>query len=316
MTASLNSHVNSDVNSSDEIEHNLPTTYPTIVAPLRDHTHTVIFLHGREDFGEYLAKDFFDYKASDGRSLAEIFPSIKWVFPTAKLRYSARRDEEFSSSSFTEILKGEEIISQWFDIWDIETPDYKQELMVEGLKESIVNILDMVHEEMETISLDKIILGGMSQGCATAVFTLLSSGITFGGFIGVCSWLPFQQKISNSYDATRENLPQLIREIREILRPSEETNDKHINNLETALNELSVAGEPATGGLIETPIFLAHSRDDEIVPFYQGQGLYDTLRNLGACKMVWKEYEDGGHSIHPKHGVDDIEAFLHSTLKF
>lgn len=30
------------------------------------HTHTVIFLHGREDFGSDLAQYFFDSKASDG----------------------------------------------------------------------------------------------------------------------------------------------------------------------------------------------------------------------------------------------------------
>jgi hypothetical protein len=55
-----------------------------------------------------------------------MFPTIQWVFPTAGLRYSAQRDFEFSTSSFAEALKGEEIISQWFDVWDIKTPDDKQ----------------------------------------------------------------------------------------------------------------------------------------------------------------------------------------------
>ena len=48
--------------------------------------------------------------------LLRSFPSVKWIFPTAKLRYSARRDAEFSSSSFWDALKGQEIITQWLDL--------------------------------------------------------------------------------------------------------------------------------------------------------------------------------------------------------
>lgn len=132
----------------------VPCDTTTIVAPLGDkHTHTVIFLHGREDYGEDLAKYFFDSKASDGSSLAEIFPSVKWVFPTGKLRYSAQRDFEFSSSSFAELLKGEEIISQWFDVWDINAPNDKQELMIPGLQESIQDVVDIIQEEAEIVPL-------------------------------------------------------------------------------------------------------------------------------------------------------------------
>jgi hypothetical protein len=59
-----------------------PSDTTTIVAPQGDkHTHTVIFLHGREDCGTWFAQDFFEPKSSDGRTLAEIFPSIRWVFP-------------------------------------------------------------------------------------------------------------------------------------------------------------------------------------------------------------------------------------------
>lgn len=56
-----------------------PSDQTTIVPPLGDHTHTVIFLHGREDYGEDLAQSFFDSKASDQTtSLAQIFPNIRW----------------------------------------------------------------------------------------------------------------------------------------------------------------------------------------------------------------------------------------------
>jgi lysophospholipase-2 len=30
--------------------------------------------------------------------------------------------------------------------------------------------------------------------------------------------------------------------------------------------------------------------------------------------MIWKDYEDGGHWIQPKHGVDDMVAFLEKVM--
>ncbi|KAI9051338.1 hypothetical protein LZ554_004385 [Drepanopeziza brunnea f. sp. 'monogermtubi'] len=160
----------------------VPSDVTTIVQPTGGgkHTHTVIFLHGREDFGSDLAQYFFDSKSSDGRSLAEVFPTIKWVFPTAALRYSAQRDFEFSSSSFAEALKGEGIISQWFDIWSLQTPEEKPELMLPGLQESTAQIRGIIAEEAQMVSREKIVLGGISQGCAASILALLASGIELG----------------------------------------------------------------------------------------------------------------------------------------
>jgi len=158
-----------------ETDEAVPSDATTTVAPSgKNHTHTFIFLHGREDFGSDLAHYFFDSKASDGRSLAEIYPSVRWVFPTAKLRYSAHRDFEFSKLSCAEALKGEEIISQWFDVWDLIAPEEKEDLMIPGLKESIGQILDIIKEEAQEIPLERIILGGISQGCATAILASFS----------------------------------------------------------------------------------------------------------------------------------------------
>jgi len=158
-----------------ETDEAVPSDATTTVAPSgKNHTHTFIFLHGREDFGSDLAHYFFDSKASDGRSLAEIYPSVRWVFPTAKLRYSAHRDFEFSKLSCAEALKGEEIISQWFDVWDLIAPEEKEDLMIPGLKESIGQILEIIREEVQEIPLGRIILGGISQGCATAILASFS----------------------------------------------------------------------------------------------------------------------------------------------
>jgi len=56
--------------------------------------------------------------------------------------------------------------------------------MAPGLQESIRDVLSLIREEAQTASLERIILSGISQGCAIAILTLLSSGIDLGGFIG------------------------------------------------------------------------------------------------------------------------------------
>jgi lysophospholipase II len=160
-----------------------PSKRTTIVNPLgAGHTHTVIFLHGREDFGQYMA-EFLSEKSSDGRTLPEKFPTMYWVFQTAKIRFSARRKEELCISSFPS-LESEQFISQWFDVWDVRNPEEKNELAVPGLRESIRQILEIIEQEAGIVPKERIILGGLSQGCATAILTLLSSSLEIGAFIG------------------------------------------------------------------------------------------------------------------------------------
>jgi hypothetical protein len=87
-----------------------PSTTTTVVKPVALYTHTVIFLHGREDYGTYMAEILYDTDW-DGRTLAQRFPSTRWIFPTAKIRFSAKRKEELNISSFP-ILEREEFLSQ------------------------------------------------------------------------------------------------------------------------------------------------------------------------------------------------------------
>lgn len=72
-----------------------------IVEPAEAHTHTVIFLHGRDSTASEFMPEFFESQASDDSTLPKIFPSFKRVFPTSKVRRSERSDTE---------------MSQWFDI--------------------------------------------------------------------------------------------------------------------------------------------------------------------------------------------------------
>ena len=79
---------------------------------------------------------------------------------------------------------------QWFDMWSVEKPEERPELQTAGLCESASSILDVICKEALEVSLDRIILAGISQGCATAIHTLLAGNIQLGGFIGLSGWLP------------------------------------------------------------------------------------------------------------------------------
>ncbi|CAM6002970.1 unnamed protein product [Sphagnum balticum] len=86
-------------------------------------------------------------------------------------------------------------MSQWFDMWSVENPDERQEIQTEGMKESVSCINDIIKNEATIVPHDRIILGGISQGCATALYALMVGGIRLGGFIGLSSWMDFEEHL-------------------------------------------------------------------------------------------------------------------------
>jgi lysophospholipase II len=256
------------------------------IAPTKEHTHTVIFLHGRDSTAAEFADEFFESQASDNRTLPEIFPDFKWVFPSSGLRNSARFETE---------------LSQWFDIWSVEEPEGRKELQVDGLKESIGSILDVVYSEASLVPPEHIILGGISQGCATAIHALMHCDIQLGGFIGLSSWLPFQEEIEAIARNTTSADP--LKEIRSLFKSASS------GSCVPTLRQLNGKSKSA----LATPVFLSHAMDDDIVPISNGEKLYQGLDHLGMT-ITWKSYEDGGHWINEPQGVDDIVAFLQKKL--
>lgn len=258
-----------------------------VVAPSKRHTHTVILLHGRDSTASEFASEFFESQASDNLTLPETFPSFKWVFPSSKLRNSARF---------------ETTLSQWFDMWSVENPSERHEEQGEGLKESILEIIEIVRSEASLVDgVERVILGGISQGCATAIHALICGGIRIGGFIGISGWLPFQEPIENicGQDVNPIGRIQAIRAL--FFDPS-------ASNVPTAL-DLSNGSNPFL-----TPVFLSHSKDDDIVPIKNGERLHQGLRTLSMA-VTWKDYEDGGHWVNEPQGVDDLVDFIREAFR-
>ncbi|KAM3080448.1 hypothetical protein ACMFMG_005402 [Clarireedia jacksonii] len=80
-------------------------------------------------------------------------------------------------------------------MWSVENPSEQEEIQKEGLHESVSAILETIRQEAQIVPLESIFLGGISQGCATAILALLCEGMKLGGFVGLCSWMPLREGI-------------------------------------------------------------------------------------------------------------------------
>lgn len=228
--------------------------------PSRAHKYSVILLHGRGSTATEFANEFFESQASDDRTLLEIYPSVKWIF----LESGMRKSERFGTD-----------LSQWFDMWSTEEPHEKeQDLSGAGIRDAIPLVVEAVRQEARLVSSQRIFIGGISQGCATAIHALLYKlgDMRLGGFVGFSSWLPFQHNVVEQKSA-------------EIVEEK----------------------------VMKTPVFLAHCKDDNVIAIVNGEKLRDSLLELGMA-VTWHDYGDGGHWINEPQGIDDVVAFFDRSM--
>ncbi|TNY20057.1 putative phospholipase [Rhodotorula diobovata] len=89
--------------------------------------------------------------------------------------------------------------SAWFDVYDLEpamdAPLPKRE-DEQGIKKAVERIHALAQRELDKgIEPQRIVLGGFSQGCATALLAAISSKEKLGGVICLSGWLPLSYKI-------------------------------------------------------------------------------------------------------------------------
>ena len=94
-------------------------------------------------------------------------------------------------------------MDEWFDV-TLTDPSLRQELQTEGLRHSVGFVRRLVEEEVNVVDGDtgRVMLGAISQGCATAIRAMLL-GPKLGAFVGLCGWRPFPsdaQDICNNRD--------------------------------------------------------------------------------------------------------------------
>ncbi|OAQ73177.1 phospholipase/carboxylesterase [Pochonia chlamydosporia 170] len=150
----------------------------------QNHTHTVVFLHGRGDNAPKFCYSLQYSRDSQGRTLADAFPTFRWVFPQAPNRKCASQPAVD--------------YNQWFDVWNVANFAENENLQAEGLREVVPKIRNILAKEADDLGgrWDKVILMGISMGSATSVHTLFNLDIPtaekrLGAFIGFSGRCPF-----------------------------------------------------------------------------------------------------------------------------
>ncbi|KAK0671346.1 putative acyl-protein thioesterase [Cercophora samala] len=241
--------------------------YICTIPPTVAHTHTVIFLHGRGDTAKNFMHSFQQWRDSESRSLVELFPSVRWVFPQSELRSPAR----FPGAR----------MSQWFDTWDIANLQEKEELQIEGLKQSVASIRLLVDKEVASLSgqQEKVVLAGLSQGGATAVHTVLNLARGLGGLMVFSGRMPFPNRT--------------LAETRSVL---------------------GLADVPEDDSAVRTsPVLVQHCADDPLSRIQNGREVRDSLSSFGA-QVEWREYPTGGHWFHSPDGIQDAATWLRARV--
>ncbi|KAI0452037.1 lysophospholipase II [Xylaria acuta] len=173
------------------------TTY--IIEPKAAHTHTIIFLHGRDSNCKEFADELLESEASESvdqpQTLQGLFPNIRWVFPTAPALPSKRFGTD---------------MSQWFDMWSVENPAERPELQHPGLHQSIEKILGVIKKEEMLVPRERIFFADTPGG--------------FAGSIGLCSWMPASSRAEDDQrsgdTANIENLARYAQHLRPIVMES------------------------------------------------------------------------------------------------
>ncbi|RBR24366.1 uncharacterized protein FIESC28_02856 [Fusarium coffeatum] len=256
-----------------------------IVDPVTEHTHTAILLHGRGSNGPEFAQELFEETLfPDGSSLAQKLPSWKWVFPSSR---------ELWSEAFQEDMPA------WFEAHSLTDITARQGVQIPGIKESSEYVKTITNDEIAKLdgASERVVLGGISQGGAIAMWTLLSqSEMSFGAFFGTNTWLPLFSSLRDSMS-----------------HGAEMSEDEGVVFLAEML------GSPPSQ--YQTPnrstrVFLGHGTDDAYVDVELGRQARDVLTQVGYS-VEWKEYtgaELEGHWIKAPEELEDLLEFLTKTL--
>lgn len=259
---------------------------PLITPALQDHKQTFIVLHGRGSNATTFGPPFLNTEVSELRALRSSFPHAQFIFPTA----SKRRAQIYHRS----------VINQWFDNWSLQTPNERTGLQVQGLRESSAYIHSLLKNAIEQVGAENVVLGGLSQGCATALIALLTwDGEPIAAGFGMCGWLPFRKQMEDIVIASEsgvENAKGGEDDLFETLGEAAGDGDDDAPTQAIAFlkEELEMSAESRSTAVQQVPLFLSHGVEDDKVPVELGREAVSCLKRLGV-NIEWREYDGLGH---------------------
>lgn len=294
-----------------------PQLEPFVVEPALSHQQTFIILHGRGSKALEFGPELLCNTVSGAGTLKETFPHAKFVFPTAP----ASRATIYKKS----------IIHQWFDNWHLSQVNERTELMIPGLKRSVTLVHELLAKEIALVGIENVVLGGLSQGCATSlIVTLTWPGPPLQAVFGMCGWLPFRAQLDETFswdagEATpnhHDDENSFSDGADEVVASKESANDTSgpsdplgllgRDALEYYCTMLDMEDKLSKTSQLppfqETAFFLGHGVEDERVPLKLGQEAAICLKSF-TREVIWKEYNGLGH-WYSAEMLADLVAFL------
>lgn len=256
--------------------------YVHVLEATQAHTHTAILLHGRGSTGQEFAEELAETLMADGKTIMQALPGWRWVFPSSR---------ELWSPVF------EESMPAWFEAYSLTDVTARQDLQTDGIRESVKHLEGIWEAEVERLGglASKVVLGGISQGGAIGIWTMLcikSKRPTShpAAFIGASTWLPFAADIDHA------------------LNGNDEESDNRIGSdfVRSMMISQHAKAQPPM------PVFLGHGTDDAYVDVELGRQAKDVLSRVGWT-VDWNEYsraDQEGHWLKGPEEVDDIVLFL------
>ncbi|KAF3920983.1 hypothetical protein ABW20_dc0103629 [Dactylellina cionopaga] len=247
-------------------QHAPPRIFEALNAP---HKSTIIFLHGRGDSGHNVAPFLLFSPITSSvptkLTLRHVLPHTKFVFPTALKR-------EFPSSQNS---NSGYLVNQWFEIDNLEMTDYNEERQIEGVKESTEYIHTLIEQEINAgIPSERIIIMGLSQGCAAGAIAVMRYPGKLGAFVGMSGWLPFITQLENLLERGGDGLA-AVRHIESVLDSNKEIEEQGVTNM------------------LGTPIFIGHGINDTKVLVRCGERLKDIMSRTNFERVKWATYKLG-----------------------
>jgi len=161
-----------------------------------DNAAVIIFLHGFGDTAEGWINIAEQFHA------AQKLLYLTWIFPNAPHNHEAMTTAWYTPTSFSPIPIGKSSSESLKSASDDEEDEDEDE---EGILKSVDYVFELIEEEVEKgIPLNRIVLGGFSQGCAISLVAGLSSRYAgkLGGLVGLSGYLPLRRRVRRE----RENL--------------------------------------------------------------------------------------------------------------
>jgi len=142
-----------------------------VVPAVGKQTATIIFLHGLGD---------------SGHGWADILKRYKPRYAKLICPHASRRPVTINGGSS---------MPAWWDIRSLDKLDGNED--EEGIKRSVTEVEAIIQKEVSNgIPANRIVLGGFSQGAATALYTGLTSKFKLAGIVALSGYLPIQNTIN------------------------------------------------------------------------------------------------------------------------